>query len=584
MLRIGVVMYQTSLTKGQELVAERMVREFRRQGYDAYLITSIFEDWEPTVSNEEITGRGGFLHLYDERLRIPLIRVDSYQGTWPPRRIFFRNFIDILKHIVEELRLNVLITHSTLWNGPEEVAKFMAWRRELIVNGSIQEPMLFCHMSHFQEPSDERYALGERSYREAWNKVSLSRIVADADLLLVTNPKEADEMKKFGVENNRIFLFPAGIEDDILEARRGSVEVREKYKIPKNARLVTYLGTVEERKNALALLQVAELLSQRKDIHFVVAGKLEGEYGAKMSEEAREHTNVALTGPISEEERAQLIRESYLNISLSRSEALGITQLEFMYGGVPVITSGVGGQSWIVHNGENGVVLDGPDDTDGAASAILDLVSRPSRRQRLGRGASRSVSQYSLTRLIHRLSKALVQMFQEGKEGMTPLTIEPSEKVLEAWVKDNYRVVVTTENLTIVPLRRVKEAASIPLDKIKGVRHHVKALWSALLVGAAGTIILLVTRIFGWNWDATLTNMMMRFAAAEGLVVPNSPDLSIGIVFLPLVISALVFVLTAQKGYLVQSDASKGAFVPATFVKALRLADKLTPDELFLNE
>src|SRR5439155_1473299 len=110
-------MYQTSLTKGQELVAERMVREFRRQGYDAFLIT-----------------------------------------------------------------------HSTLWNGPEEVAKFMGWRRELIASGSIHEHMLFCHMSHFQEPSDERYPLEERSYREAWNKFSLARIVKDADMLLVTTP------------------------------------------------------------------------------------------------------------------------------------------------------------------------------------------------------------------------------------------------------------------------------------------------------------------------------------------------------------------------------------------------------------
>jgi D-inositol-3-phosphate glycosyltransferase len=40
-------MYQTRLTKGQELVAQRMVKEFRRQGNDAYLITSIFHDWEP---------------------------------------------------------------------------------------------------------------------------------------------------------------------------------------------------------------------------------------------------------------------------------------------------------------------------------------------------------------------------------------------------------------------------------------------------------------------------------------------------------------------------------------------------------
>src|SRR5437899_6413997 len=78
LLRIGVVMYQTSLTKGQELVAERMVREFRRQGYDAFLITSIYEDWEPALPIEEVTDRGGFVHLYDDRMRILIMNVDSY--------------------------------------------------------------------------------------------------------------------------------------------------------------------------------------------------------------------------------------------------------------------------------------------------------------------------------------------------------------------------------------------------------------------------------------------------------------------------------------------------------------------------
>ena len=47
MLRVGVVMHQNSQSKGQELVAERMVKEFRAQGQDAYLITSIFNDGEP---------------------------------------------------------------------------------------------------------------------------------------------------------------------------------------------------------------------------------------------------------------------------------------------------------------------------------------------------------------------------------------------------------------------------------------------------------------------------------------------------------------------------------------------------------
>ena len=111
-------MYQTSLSKGQELVAQRMVREFRLQGYDAFLITSPYHDGEAVVSEEEIAKHGGYTSVFDERLGIPLIRVGSVSISWPPRRIALSDFVPTLGQIVDAQKLNVLIVHSTLWNEP----------------------------------------------------------------------------------------------------------------------------------------------------------------------------------------------------------------------------------------------------------------------------------------------------------------------------------------------------------------------------------------------------------------------------------------------------------------------------------
>jgi len=59
--RIGIIMYQTSKSKGQELVAQRMVREFIRLGHEAYLITSIFHDGEKVTSSENLKKLGGYI-------------------------------------------------------------------------------------------------------------------------------------------------------------------------------------------------------------------------------------------------------------------------------------------------------------------------------------------------------------------------------------------------------------------------------------------------------------------------------------------------------------------------------------------
>ena len=345
-------MYQTSSSKGQELVAQRMVRYFRKLGQEAYLIASVYHDGKQRISEETI-GDKEYMLTNDAELDIPIIRVGSFTSKWPPRRVLFKDSIYTIERIVNEFNLNVLITHSTLWNGPEDVAKFVEWRRSIKALGGYQDQLVFCHMSHFQEPSPRGYSLVERSFRIAWNRLSLRTILDVANLILVVSPYEKDAKVKLGAPKEKCFLFPGGIDDDsfLKYATSNPDELFEKLRLPRDAKIVTYVGTIEERKNPEAILEVAERLSDRNDIRFVIAGRGDSDYAKDVKRRAAELLNVAYLGEISEKEKVQLIEISYLNILLSRMEALGLAQLEFMSGGVPVITSGVGGQSWIVKDG-----------------------------------------------------------------------------------------------------------------------------------------------------------------------------------------------------------------------------------------
>ena len=97
-------------------------------------------------------------------------------------------------------------------------------------------------------------------------------------------------------------------------------------------------------------------------------------------------------------------------------------------------------------------------------------------------------------------------------------------------------------------------------------------------------MLFLVTQIVGWDWASMLVNWLYGVASAYGIELPASSLLTPSVDFLPLAISVVVFLSTAKRGYLVLSDPHRTAFVPESFIKALRLADKLAPDELFGNE
>jgi glycosyltransferase involved in cell wall biosynthesis len=575
-MRIGVIMYQTSTSKGQELVAQRMVSYFRRSGHDAYLITSVYHDGKEVVSEDSIADKE-YVLIEDHELNIPIIRVGSFTSRWPPRRILFKDSIHTLERIVNEFDLTVLITHSTLWNGPEEVAKFVEWRRNIKTLGGYQDPLIFCHMSHFHEPSAGGYSIIERSFRIAWNQLSLKTILRVADLILVVTPFERENKVKLGASGKKCILFPGGVDDYtfLTFAASRPKELIQQFGISSDARIVSYIGTIEERKNPKAILDVAEHLTSRKDIHFVIAGRGDGEYAAAMKERATHLPNVTALGELSEKEKVQLIETSYLNILLSRMEALGLTQLEFMFQGVPVITSGIGGQSWIVENDKDGIQVDGPDDVDGAVNAVVELVNDSRKWSRLSIHAKEKAAEFTLTRLIHNLEGALTNEI-ERETGISALpaevrsTLPEPEIVVQTWSHGTRRLITTNKRLFIQRGRLSRSIIEIPYTSIKSIEYIRRYDWRTLLSGAGLSLLMFIHHYISPILSRTFTS---KFVSLITLLVPNIrpnlPQILADIWTLPVTVTFIIFLFRARKGYALHGPTRKPIYLPPSFGEAV---------------
>ena len=377
------------------------------------------------------------------------------------------------------------------WAG-RSLAKFVEWRRNIKELGGFQDPLIFCHMSHFQEPSARRYSVVERSFRMAWNRLSLRTILRVANLVLVVTPYEEEAKTKLGALRDKCILFPGGVDDNefIRFATSSPAELLQRFNLPRDVKIVAYLGTIEERKNTMAVLEVAEKLKGRKGIHFVIAGSGDSEYAEQVMERAKGLVNVTYLGEIGEKEKVQLIEASYLNILLSRMEALGLTQLEFMFRGVPVITSGVGGQSWIVRNGQEGVHVKGPSDVEGAANTIMELVEDNSRWEKYSANARKRAGEFTLTKLIGNLDQALTKEIQK-ESGLTKLpkevrsTLSEPEVVARTWSHGSQKLVATNKRVFIQQGRLSRSTTEIPYSNVSSIEHIRRYSWRTLVVGAA---------------------------------------------------------------------------------------------------
>jgi len=411
-MKIGVVVYQTSFTKGQELVAQRMARELVRQGHRTFLITGPHHDNKLVKEHYELERSvEGYLFYEKSEFQVPLIRVDGYVSTWPPRRIMFQDFISVLRRLSDRFGLDTIISHSTLWNGPEEITKFVTWKRMMKAQGLDEREVIYSHMSHYQPPDPMRYDVVERTFRITWNSIVFPQIFRTAKLILCTTPLEEGQMVTMGAKREQCHLYPGGIDEEAFKkyGTKDPASFLEKHFIPINDKLITYLGTVEERKNPLAVVRVAKMLRGLEGVHFVMAGAPSNQV-MQVREEAKGLQNLSYVGAISEEEKVMLIRSSYINILLSHMEALGLTQLEFMYGCVPIITSAVGGQKWVVRDRVDGIHVKGPNDLEGAAEAIKTLVSNPELRDKLGLNAKERVQEFTLSKIVSELAHRLLSL------------------------------------------------------------------------------------------------------------------------------------------------------------------------------
>jgi roadblock/LC7 domain-containing protein len=413
----------------------------------------------------------------------------------------------------------------------------------------------------------------------AWNKFSLLQIQKTANLVLVVTPLEKDAEVKMGVDSKKCFLFPSGVTEELF-LRHASADIEkflETHGIPKDVKLVSYLGTIEQRKNPLAVLKVAELLKDRADIHFVIAGRGDSRYADRIKDKSNHLKNVSYFGEIDDKEKVLLMKSSYINILLSKLEALGLTQLEFMYCGVPVITSAVGGQSWLVRNGKEGVHTAGPDDVEGAAKAIVNLIDDQEAWNRLSLKAKEKARNLAASKKMAELDEALTEeMIKESGLKHIPQearrTLVEPETVLETWSTGSWRAVATERRLFIKHGRLSRKVTEIPYWNISYIEHTRRYPWKILATGFLPTLVLLIIFSLGPQWPSILENTFISTVEESiNSVITMIPQLGsrenlmILVATIPMLVGLGAFAVLARTGFNLHGSRTKPIYLPHRF-------------------
>lgn len=232
-----------------------------------------------------------------------------------------------------------------------------------------------------------------------------SEIIERCDAVIASTTLERrDLVNLYGADKAKINVIPPGVDTNRFYPPYDRQALKKELGFSPGL-LVFTMGRLDIRKGFdlffRAAAQVIEILGKQTDIQFVLSAGTD----AEDLHEARERDRLAkLLKTLEIEKYVQWLPvlpadevplyygASDVFVMPSRYELFGIVLLEAMACGVPVVATKFGGPPEIVSDGKDGRLVD-PTDINMFASAIVDLLSKPSLRKQMGKTAREHVEE-----------------------------------------------------------------------------------------------------------------------------------------------------------------------------------------------
>jgi glycosyltransferase involved in cell wall biosynthesis len=250
----------------------------------------------------------------------------------------------------------------------------------------------------------------QAEYRGDYGRL-VQRHAQEADHIIVISAYTAGEVQsRLGVPQSRMTVCRPG-------APRWTPRER-----PPMEPYVLFVGTLEPRKNVGLLLEAyGRLIARGVSMpRLLLAGRAVEESQPWLEALERPPLVGVAThaGYIADEAREGLYKGAAMLVLPSFNEGFGLPVLEAMTAGVPVVAANRGALPEVL--GDAGLLIE-PDDVEGLADAMLQVVTKPGLAEALGSRGPRRARQFDWVSSAHALREAYDQAVRRrASAGRTP--------------------------------------------------------------------------------------------------------------------------------------------------------------------
>jgi len=250
-----------------------------------------------------------------------------------------------------------------------------------------------------------------------FNRVAISFISRFVDRVIVISRAVGKHMTATGVKRRKLTVVHNGIDSERFDSRKpfDSVEFRKMIGFTEDDFIILIAGRLIPRKGQDTFIKSVEVLADKyPNVRAIILGA-PYDYGTQEYMDSL----VDLTETLGIQDKVlfagwqpkidQYILSADVVISASWAEPFGLTIIEAMALGRPVIATNQGGESEIISDGRTGFLVP-PKDEKKLAIAIANLIQDEALRQKMGVAAAQRAREYFT---VSRFASEIVDVLEQ---------------------------------------------------------------------------------------------------------------------------------------------------------------------------
>lgn len=245
-------------------------------------------------------------------------------------------------------------------------------------------------------------------------------IMAEVDQIVAQCPHEIDELTgEYAADPARITLIPSAV-DTVRYRPIARDEARRRLGLDPDAFIVTYVGRMLPRKDPRNIVRAVALLAEQTDrpVKLMLVGGETAEPDPLLTPELGALQQLAAELGIADrvisygKRQPDVLHEYYsagdVAVTTPWYEPFGLTPLEGMACGRPVVGSAVGGLTFTIQDGQTGLLVP-PRDPAALAAALRRLLEQPALATQMGHAARARVEREFTWGIVAERTAALYQ-------------------------------------------------------------------------------------------------------------------------------------------------------------------------------